>query len=237
MIKINLCPIDELESQYWYVPDLAMALAIALVSFFGVQYYLGSIQDQIDQTTAQVQSLTENTNKLKPDLERFKNLSKNIGELNQKLTALKAITVSKIAKYEPVIVLEHFQNLKPEGVWLTSLKIGVTQADGFEMKGQALDNVLTAEFITAVRSTGSQELDQGDIRTAVYFDHLVLEGTQVALTAPPDFPELASYPEFTLKGTFQERQSAAAPEGESGEETGAAAPVSEVRVRRDAARL
>src|SRR4051812_12451807 len=99
MIKINLCPIDELESQYWYVPDVAVAVVIAIVAFLGVQYYLGTIQEQIDVARSNVQSLNENTTKLAPDLERFKNLKKDVDELNNKLNALKAITVSKISKY------------------------------------------------------------------------------------------------------------------------------------------
>lgn len=205
MIKINLCPIDELESQYWYVPDLAVAAVIAIVSFLGVQYYLGTIQEQIDTSRASIESLKENTAKLAPDLARFKDLKANVEELNQKLDALKAITVSKISKYKPVIVVEHFQNLKPEGVWFEELKVGADDPAEFEVKGKAFDNVLTAEFITALRSTGSQEPDESDLRTQVYFDGLVLQSTAVPEGTPADFPELAGYPEFTIKGKFQER--------------------------------
>jgi Tfp pilus assembly protein PilN len=206
MIKINLCPIDELESQYWYVPDLAVAAVVAIVSFLGVQYYLGTIQEQIDTTQASIASLKESTERLAPDLVRFKDLQKNVAELNQKLDALKVITVSKISKYKPVIVVEHFQNLKPDGVWFESLRIGAdTDPVGFEVKGRAFDNVLTAEFITALRSTESQEPDESDLRTQVYFNGLMLENTQVSDGAPENFPELIGYPEFTIKGRFQER--------------------------------
>lgn len=206
MIKINLCPIDELESQYWYVPDIAVAVVVAVVSFLGIQYYLGTIQEQIDTANSSIQSLNENTEKLAPDLLKFKGLKADIVVLNQKLDALKAITVSKISKYKPVIVVEHFQNLKPDGIWFESLKIGGAETpDKFEVKGQAFDNVLTAEFITALRSTGSAEPDESDLRTQVFFTGLNLVGSQMPEGPPEGFPELADYPTFTITGEYKER--------------------------------
>lgn len=206
MIKINLCPIDELESQYWYVPDLAVAVVVAIASFLGVQYYLGTIQEQIETTAASTQSLTDNTEKLAPVLARFKDLNRDIEELKTKLDALQAITVSKISKYKPVIVIEHFQNLKPEGVWFDSLKVGSPDNPAsFELKGQAFDNVLTAELMTALRSTESQEPDEADLRTQVFFNKLALDNAVVLNTSPEGFPELVSYPEFLIKGEFKER--------------------------------
>ncbi len=212
MIKINLCPIDELESQYWYVPDIAVAVVIAVVSFLGVQYYLGTIQERIDTANANVASLTDSYDKLAPDLAKFASLQTDVATLNTRLNALKAITVSKISKYKPVIVIEHFQNLKPDGVWFESLKIGVETPNSFEVKGQAFDNVLTAEFMTALRSTESGDSDDSDLRTQVFFNGLALEATK-----PPEggvgegFPELVSYPEFLIKGKFQERGAPAEP--------------------------
>lgn len=204
MIKINLCPIDELESQYWYVPDIAVAAVVAVVSFLGVQYYLGTIQERIDTAQANIASLTENTDKLKPDLERFVRLKADGKDLNTKLDALKAITVSKISKYKPVIVIEHFQNLRPEGVWFEELKIGVEDPETFEVKGQAFDNILTAEFLTAIRSTENGEADDSDLRTQVYFKDLELVSTSVLQESEP-FPELQPYPVFKLKGKYAER--------------------------------
>ncbi len=205
MIKINLCPIDELESQYWYVPDLALAAVVAIVGFLAVQYYLGTIQSDIEAADAKVASFNESSEQLAPDLTRFKNLKTDIDELNGKLEALKAITVSKISKYRPVIVIEHFQNLKPDGVWFDTMKIGTDKSDDFELKGQAFDNILTAELITALRSTESQESDEADLRTQVYFNNLSLVGSSIQPSGPEGFKELGPYPVFTIKGKVMER--------------------------------
>jgi Tfp pilus assembly protein PilN len=241
MIKINLCPLDELDSPYWYVPDVVAAAIVAVAVFFATQYYLGNIQDQIDVVVAEAASLDENTAKLTPDLEKFKNLGKDIADLNSKLSALKSITVSKISKYKPVIILEHLQNLKPEGVWFETVRIGFNvnaaktgaaggagspqpaqaqaqaqaqevNEDGFEVKGQAFDHILTAEFMTAIRSTENQEIDSGDLRTQVYFNELTLIDANInKAAAGREFPEMANYPVFNLRGHFSERSAQAHP--------------------------
>ena len=238
MIKINLCPLDEIDSPYWYVPDVIAATIVAVAVFFATQYYLGNIQDQIDGLVAEAASLDENTAKLTPDLEKFKNLGKDIAELNAKLSALKSITVSKISKYKPVIILEHLQNLKPDGVWFETVRIGFNVSaakavtaggaglpqpaesaqaqevneDGFEVKGQAFDHILTAEFMTAIRSTENQEIDSGDLRTQVYFNELALIDANINKSAGGrGFPEMANYPVFNLRGHFSERSAQAHP--------------------------
>ncbi len=221
MIRINLCPIDELESEYWYVPDLAAVAAVMMLSFFSAHYYLSSIQDKIDLAYEQTESLKSNSKKLQPELERFKTLDRDIQELNGKLTALKSITVSKVAKYKPVVVLEHLQSLKPDGVWFSDIKIGMPEArnpqelvdpaaakmawDDFVITGQAFDNLLTAEFITAVRATASQDVEASDLRTQVFFENLNLAQAAIPARPPEAFPELRDMPEFTLSGKIKER--------------------------------
>lgn len=204
MIKIQLCPREELESQYWWAFDVGVGVAALLVAYMGVQYYLGTIQEQIDSVDEKTASLVESTKRLQPDLERFKMLDKDIKALNVKLDALKKITVSKISRYKPVIVVEHFQNLKPEGVWFKSFKVGVAgNKDEFELRGQAFDNLLVAEMMTAMRATETQEKDDGDLRTQVRFADLMIEETQIGREGGGGaFAELAAYPEFRIKGRF-----------------------------------
>jgi len=232
MIKINLCPIDELENQYWYVPDLVVTALVGVAVFLALQFYLGTIQNEIDVVLADVASLEESTANLSPDLERFKHLGKDISDLNSKLNALTSITVSKIAKYKPVIVLEHLQNLRPEGVWFESVRIGfgdpvakggaagatnqppdqAASEDSFEIRGQAFDNILTAEFMTAIRSTDSQDIDSADLRTQVYFNDLTLVEANIGKgSSSRGFAELALFPVFSVRGYFRERSAPALP--------------------------
>ena len=225
MIKVNLCPIDELENQYWYVPDLVVLVLVGIMAFAGVNYYHDGLREEMDKLTAEQQSKTESINKLMPDLERFKNLGSEISELDSKVKALQAITVSRIGKYKSLIVLEHLHNLKPDGVWLNSLRIGsdgkkaegpvgaqalnaekIGEDETFEINGQAYDNILTAEYITAIRSTGGQDADAADPRTLIYFSDLDLQQAEIGKSQGlGDFAEMSKFPSFILNGRFIER--------------------------------
>jgi hypothetical protein len=219
VIKINLCPLDELESPYWYVPDFVVAAVVGLVGFFGANYYLGTIQAEIDLANDDIASLEASIKDLEPDIARFKGLGVSIRQLENKLTALKEITVSKISRYRPVIILEHLQNLKPEGVWYTNVRVGDAGGGGgpvdeFEISGGAFDNILTAELLTALRSTATQEPDESDLRTLVYFGFLGLDDSRIEDVSTPetDGPPvsgsataLARFPRFVMRGRYLER--------------------------------
>ena len=133
-----------------------------------------------------------------------------------KLRALNAITDSRLAKYRPLIAIEHLQNLKPEAVWLTTL----TVEDGkIELEAMATDNVLVAEFITALKSTQLQDIDPADLRTQVYFSDVTLSGTAVVVEksqsgvqGEANAPE-ESVVRFKLTLSIGERAPPAAPAG------------------------
>lgn len=176
MIRVNLNPKEELESQIWFLPDLLVLLLVFLVAYSFVEGQLASVQDQITQTIASRDDFNEKTKKIQPDLEKFKNLGKDKENLLVKLRALQAITGSRIAKFKPLIAIEHLQNLKPESVWLTSLTADDAQLN---FEAMALDNILVAEFITALKSTQFQDIDPADLRTQVFFSSVNLSGTAV----------------------------------------------------------
>lgn len=205
MIKVNLCPVEELESPYWYVPDLAVTLGVALAGYLGVQYYFGTIQTSIDSVNQSIASLDTSTKQLEPDLKRFESLDDDIRRLNDKLGALQSITVSKIERLKPLILLEHLQNLRPTGLWYETLDIGIPTPNSFQIKGHAFDNVLTAEYMMALRSTESQDMDPSDLRTQVFFKNLTLKGTELKKGEVAGFSDLKDVPSFELMGTFADR--------------------------------
>ena len=174
MIRVNLNPKEELESQIWFLPDLLVLLFVFLVAYSFVEGQLGNVQDQIAQTIASRDDFNEKTKKIQPELEKFKNLGKDKENLLVKLRALQAITGSRIAKFKPLIAIEHLQNLKPESVWLTTLTADDAQLN---FEAMALDNILVAEFITALKSTQFQDIDPCDLRTQVFFGNVSLSGT------------------------------------------------------------
>lgn len=207
MIKINLVPIEELENPYWFAPDIAVFLIIALGSYFGVDMYFNSIQQQIEDIQDKVTSLNASAAQLAPDLERFKSLDQDVKTLKNKLQALQKITVSKLERFTPLIVLEHIQNLKPQGVWYTEFTMKNANVTDFNLKGMAFNNVMTAELMTSLRATLSAEVDPTDLRTQVYFDNLDL--IEAALTTPDanngDTSGQLPPSSFDIKGFIKER--------------------------------
>lgn len=216
MIKINLCPIDELENPYWYIPDVAILVVVAILGYYGVSLYFGEIEDQIITTQEKISSLQASTSQLAPDLARFKTLDVDVNTLSGKLRSLQKITISKMEKYTPIIVLEHIQNLKPQGVWYTEFSLKNAQSTEFSLKGIAFDNMMTAELLTSMRATASSEVDPTDLRSQVFFDKLSLVETAIApltTTSSDSTAETTLFPpsNFDIKGIVLERATAVAP--------------------------
>ncbi|MCB9228790.1 MAG: PilN domain-containing protein [Deltaproteobacteria bacterium] len=190
MIKINLAPLEELENKLWYIPDLFIILAISLSSWFGVQYYLGQIKEDIVKITEERQNYEKSYQRLKPDLERFSLLNREVDQLKKKLNSLRQITVSKISRYRPIILLEHLQNLKPDGLWFNFLKDD-SDEQIIRLVGGAFDNLLIAEFMSALTRTKFLEVDATDLRTQVYFPRVYLE--RVATTGSKSSQKKGNY--------------------------------------------
>ena len=185
MIKINLAPIEELESPYWWVPDILAFALILGISLVGVDYYLDITRLEIERLNVEIESLNQNYRDLQQDVDRYNGLQKNITQLKAMRNSLQKITESKLTRYTPVILLEHVQNLKPEGVWLTQINFGGAQDDGGDdrkvdgknaitLNGNAMNNIVLAEFLTLLKSTKNQDVDAGDLRSQVYFDEVIL---------------------------------------------------------------
>jgi hypothetical protein len=210
MIKINLCPIDELETPYWYLPDVIILVLVCLLSYYGVDFYFASIQEEINSTQEKIASLQASTNQLAPDLERFKSLDNDVRSLSDKLKSLQKITVSKMEKFTPIIALEHIQNLKPQGLWYTEFSMKNAESVEFSLKGIAFDNLMTAELLTSMRATAYNEIDPTDLRSQVFFDKLTLIETAIT-TPPPTTPQQVAEQQnlppssFDIKGIIRER--------------------------------
>lgn len=205
MIRINLVPKEELESQLWFLPELLCLVFVGMTLYLVVDGQMEALKDSIAQSVTSRQQFIEKTKEIQPKLERFKTLGKDKEALMVKLRALQAITESKLAKYRPLIAIEHLQNLKPEAVWLTTLTVDDSL---IEVEGMAVDNILVAEFITALKSTQFQDIDPADLRTQVYFTDVILSGTNAVVERGADLGDGAeerTLARFKLTITVGER--------------------------------
>jgi hypothetical protein len=208
LIKINLTPIDELENPLWYVPDVVgMTLAAAACWFFmtSVVEEKRIELEEIQSETAQLENSYEN---LAQDLEKFNNLEAEVGTLQGKIAALKQITVSKMTKYESVVLLEHLQTLKPDGLWYEKINV-TTNGKKVEAVGRSFDPILVAEFMSALQQTKLQKVDPVDLRTQLFFDDvkiLSIQQTDDVAKGGDEVINLGKYSTYKLEIAYRTRE-------------------------------
>lgn len=203
MIKINLAPEEEIESKLWWLPLVLGIVAIYLITSYAVTLYHDDIKAEMASVKDESNEYQRGFRELSGKQKEFQERDAERKDLNNRLASLQRITESKILRYRPVILLEHLQNLKPEGIWFSSVSLlkskanarartdvvtptgeaaadvlakNEQEADQHEIKviGRAFDNILVAEFLSALRSTQMQDVDPTSLRTMVYFTDITL---------------------------------------------------------------
>ncbi len=229
MIRINLTPIEELENPLWWLPDALIVGLVVLLSYGGAYFYLDITRQQIEEYNGSAEQIVSEINVLQPDVARYNDLTEKIAKLQSKNRSLKRITESKLVRYLPVILLESLQTLKPDGLWFKRLAFvepaaaqennepaGPGAATGtnlaevqggdypvtIELVGNAYDNIIIAEFMTALKATHMQNFDLSDVRTQLYFSDVKLAFAEGSAQAEQDERRIL---EFQLVLKFRER--------------------------------
>lgn len=190
-VKINLAPLEELENPNWWIPDVATLLVVFCLAYFGLEYHFSILRDEIatnDTKTAQIQTQRKT---LKKKLKDAAAKQQKIAELEAMYGAISRITESKMRRYLPIIIVEHIQNLMPEGVWLSQLTLG----DGEGGPKQSQQNRNAGRPRTAGQNSAS------DTALTKFKDEITVEGfaldnillaefmTQIKATAAGEFDE------------------------------------------------
>lgn len=211
MIKIQLTPIEELENPHWYVPDVTVFLAAVIGCWFIMDSIIQEknlVTEELNVETMQMQKSYDN---IAADLEVFKNLESEIVSLQGKLSALKQITVSKLTKYEPIVLLEHLQTLKPDGLWYEKIEIDSARKT-IKATGKSFDPILVAEFMTSLQDTKLQNVEASDVRTQLYFnsvDIVSIKQDKVENIGPPgaeNVYNVEQYPTYDLNINYGTRE-------------------------------
>lgn len=174
MIRINLAPPAALIDKIWFVPELLFFLIIAGSIWTGVQFFLKGIADDTLRVRSEIEAINKDTENLNPDIARFEQVTKQIETLKDKLRSIESLTVSKVGRYLPIIVLEYIQKMKPQGLWIKTLRQNSTDQQ-ISLTGGSFDNLLIAEFINSINETRKQEVNPQDVRSYVYFSSVLLE--------------------------------------------------------------
>ena len=176
MIKINLIPYDQFVDKKWYIKALGyilfFSLLISLCTYF---FIIKKKQISIDDTNNQIIIFRNKSLLLSNYSKNYKNLDLEIKILDRKILAIKKIDLSSLTKFSPIIVVEHLQNLKPEGIWFTNINVK-GHLKRIELTGGSFDNILVSDFISNLKSTNRIDIKpESDLRSRVYFSRISLE--------------------------------------------------------------
>lgn len=174
MIRINLAPPNALKDKIWFVPELLFFLIITSSVYTGVTFFLKSIEDDTARIRAEIESINRDTENLNPDIQRFEQVTKQIESIGEKLQSLESLTVSKVGRYLPIILLEHLQKMKPEGLWFSTLRQESNESQ-IRISGGSFDNLLIAEFINSIVATRKRPTDPKDITSYIFFPNVLLD--------------------------------------------------------------
>lgn len=178
-----MIPQEELEDGNSYLIDLIFFVVVSLISWFSVTMFLEGLEREVKQTQAETMEINKKKKRLSPDLNQFDEMNERIESLNLKLYSLRKISTSKVTRHKQVIVLEHLQNIKPEGIWFTSLQDD-TKNSTIKLTGGSFDNLLVAEFMSSLNSTKHQESDKSDLRSQIYFEPVHLGRVSKSESSP-----------------------------------------------------
>ena len=207
MIKIQLAPYDELEDKQWWVPD-AMALLLALfLSNFLITNYVERLEGEIFEIQAQNEDFKRSIVAIQPEIAVFKGIEAKISDLKSVISALSSITVSRLTKYRPVVVLEQIQALKPDGLWFTAVKED-TSAHKITISGFAFDSILIGQFMSELGATKLQRFDPADIRSQINFSNVKLKIFENSKSGSSlDDIQPKGFSKFDIYMNFEERTS------------------------------
>ena len=202
MIRINLAPEEELQNPYPWIPDLSIFALTLVVGFVLMNFFIHLKESDIDTVKNSINRMETSDASWTESERLWRQINVKNRQLEEREKALRMITESKLARYRPVLLMEHLQTLKPEGVWLSKVQMlksstpkkssGLKNSksnasnsglwDEITVQGHALDHVLLADFISALKSTQTQDVEPSDLRTQIYFDMVSLQQSRASDT-------------------------------------------------------
>ncbi|NRA64650.1 MAG: hypothetical protein HRU19_09215 [Pseudobacteriovorax sp.] len=158
MLDINLTPVEELENPYWFIGDLLVLLIAVVASIMGIQFYLGIQEEEILEIQSRTELVNGNLRQIQGEARQYDDLNQKVTRLESKKNSLFKITESKLIRYQPVILIETLQNIKPKGLWFSRI--------AFVREGETPLAQQAANAIRGARDAGAgQNTDQTQNQT------------------------------------------------------------------------
>ncbi|MGE0172998.1 MAG: hypothetical protein AB7T49_09445 [Oligoflexales bacterium] len=188
MIRINLAPIDEIEDRHWWIPDVVTFFVLLGLTVAGGNYYLSLKRAEVDRLIEEERNLTASIQSMSVDAKTHDEMLAKIENLDNLRASFSNITQSKVERYLPLVLLEHIQSLKPDGVWLTGIyfksegnspREQTAAEDQTGQNAQPAQTAPTDQSQSATAPTGRRDIEI----TGRAFDHVILAEFMTLLKA------------------------------------------------------
>ncbi len=191
--------------------DFLLMLFLALLAYVAPEFIIQQIRDKKELSEKEILKISEELKIVDQDVKAHSMMTQEIQDIESNIGKVAGVGHAKVNRHRPVIVLEHLQNLRPEGVWFWQLDIDDVKSQ-VKILGQSYDHLLIAEYMSSLMSTMKQNIDPQDLRTQVFFKRASTIDTKIQETPRNGFSDLVGYPEFNLELDYDIRLQDAQPE-------------------------
>lgn len=156
MIKINLAPYEESQDRLWFLPDVSTLAASYLIAQLICGYSLRATEEGLADIRQKTEAEKNVAAQLAPRVREVKGIKTQIETLSSRRESMAKITDSKLNRFLPIILFEHLQNLKPEGLWFTSATMADKAPINLELTPTAAPAALGPDGKPLVPAVGVQ---------------------------------------------------------------------------------
>jgi Tfp pilus assembly protein PilN len=121
--NINLTPEEELENPMWFVPDVGVCLLVMACLYLGIQYYYSHKKEYADEKLREKSRIEQRSAEFSTQLAEYEKTRADLQSVQNQLADIQIITAADTLRHKPLIILEHLQALRPEGLWLQDLNL------------------------------------------------------------------------------------------------------------------
>lgn len=158
MIRINLVPETTTHSvNNALARDFLLTFLSCMAIYFAVEHYASTIDKEISNTEARIEQQNKIREDLEKDIEKSKEIMEKVASAKSRGNQLKQLGQGRKSS---VIILDHLQIKHPERMWFDKISFSSASRQ-LELTGFALDHAVIADYIKRLKETG--QVDVSDI--------------------------------------------------------------------------
>ena len=167
-----------------------------MLGFATLRLKFGTLGNDLSAKRQELSSLEAQAASAKQFTTQYTSLQEVSNSKSHRYDLLADRLAEDFGKYQPLLVIDAIQAIKPEGVWFDDFKIERFGED-LEINASAKSGLLVAEFITKLKATYDSVAEKDDYLSQVKFRNISI-GTVEKKGVHPDLPDIENYYSFPI---------------------------------------